>query len=729
MLRVLFASLALSALVLGDGEEKKEGCGCDEGEAVVTMGPGAEESMEPDAVEDPPAETDPNRPPEIVVGEWQPPALDAGDARRLEELRRRCAAAPEDAAARYDLADFLAAHRWLPQAEEEYLRCALLEKESIRPWEGLLRVYGDRTFAGGRAENDLIRRIILQQGGMIILESEVFGRATDWLPHEAERQRRIVKAHRALLDRRPDDVALRRELVRALVALCEWPAVAEEAERVLTQLPDDTAMRFELAEACRKAGRHDDAIAALEETLRRRPDHAPSCLRLARLLAVHRARESRERIVELEERGLFHLFVRSELAPVPMRPDAFALARTVAGPALASQLWDEAMRTRSQRENPFDEERRFERRWIYLTFPRSFHAERIATLRGLARRPDAAAVGIVIGLLWGLGGDERVPDPEWSGWAEQKEIVDEAIRAAEGQGAAYFDAADRFLRAADTPVRRSRAVRLLRALRDRRAAAPLLIALEWDVDEALPLGTAAALEEVGDPAAIDGLAAAARDVRRPVPRRREALEALASFPDPRSAETVSLLAKEEPFAMACAYGLYRLTGDAGRLGEFRRWLLEADQSEHAFELVSKCEGAKAEELLLFAFESCRETLRPRALAALKASFWTTARDRVFAIVEKECVGADVPVETLRILAEFDDARAAERLAALVETLSGEAWAIAARAFAGTGDARAVRYFNRIRVLSKDPGQRRLAEQLYETSARREAEKKRAAAGE
>jgi HEAT repeat protein len=714
----------LLVLLLAAAALRAEGEGCDE-EAVVTMGGGDEETLEKDPVEEPPVEADPNRPDPVVVGEWQPPPLDEAAERRLSELRAKCDAEPGNAAARYDLADFLAEHHWLPHAEAEYLRCALVDKGSIRPWEGLLKVYGDRKFARAPVD-EFFQRIVFQNGGFLVIEGFGDGSA-DWLPHEVERQRRTVKAYEALLERRPDDLARRRELVRALVGLCEWPKVIDHATRAVNQLPEDASMRYELAEALRNADRPDEAIAALEAILERAPDHAPACLRLARSLAIHRGKESKERVAELEKRGFFHLFIRKEIAPAPMREDTFLLARDLAGPAMAGSLWDEAMQTRGQRESALeDRERNYTRRWIYLSFPRSFHKERLATLEGLGRRSDPSAVATLLGFLWNLAGDERTPDPEWDGWAEHRDLVDAGIRAARGQGAVFFESAERFLAAAPDDVRRHRAVRLLRALGDPRAVTPLVRALEFDVEEEFSYGVAAGLEETGDPRAIDALAAAALDARRPVARREEAIEALAAFPDPRAVEAVTRLAKEEPFAMSTAYALYRLSGDSSRLGRFREWLLDAERAERAMRLVLQCEGERAEELLLFAFEASPGLLRPRALDELRKRFWTTAREKVAEIVLKECEGPTVPVETLRLLQEVKSPRAADRLAALVETLQGEAWAVAARAFAETGDARAVRYFNRVRVLSKEPGQRKLAEQLHETAARREAENRRAA---
>jgi len=73
--------------------------------------------------------------------------------------------------------------------------------------------------------------------------------------------------------------------------------------------------------------------------------------------------------------------------------------------------------------------------------------------------------------------------------------------------------------------------------------------------------------------------------------------------------------------------------------------------------------------------------------------------------------------------------AAERLLNLVQgAREGEFWAKAARALATTGDARAVQHFNRARILEKDPGRRRLAEQLYEQAQAEHARREKAAQG-
>ena len=133
----------------GEGEDDEDG---EDGDSVIEMGEdGVEQGNEyrsvriepfPPAV--PPEQEEPNRPAPVVVGEWQPPALDTEDQQRLDDLRKRRAENPNDVEARFSLAEFYLRVLWLPQAEAEFLACAELDPDSIRPWEGVLRVYAPK---------------------------------------------------------------------------------------------------------------------------------------------------------------------------------------------------------------------------------------------------------------------------------------------------------------------------------------------------------------------------------------------------------------------------------------------------------------------------------------------------------------------------------------------------------------------------------------------------------
>lgn len=713
--RICFLLCAACALALAqDGEES----------TVEIAGEGnPATSLESDPIEEPPEEADPARPAPVVVGEWEPPALDEGAAKRLAELVARRDADPRDVAAGYELSDFYVAHGWMPHAEAELRRVAGVDPSSTRPWETLIRLYRNQPPEDGPFESVTI----IGPGGVRVEN----GRRSDggWLPGNLDRMRRLAAAYRGLLDRRPDDIVRRRELVRVLYDMRDFPGIVEQANLALQRLPEDAAMRYELAEALRKCRREGEAIAALEENLRRCPDHAASALRLARLLAIRDGAKAAARIEDLERRGFFHLFLMPQLAPAPYRADTLQLATSLCGPALASRLWDAAMLPPELRDRSWDEEVRYTQRWIFLTFPVSSHRERLAALARMQRRFDESTVGVLVALLWHAGAGQVALEEK-----ELAELSDAALGVLAGQGARAYGPAERFLRAATTAEQRMYGVRLLRALHDARAVGPLMEALAWDVDEERPYGVAAGLEELGDPRAIDALVAAAGDAARPVDRRREALEALAAFPDPRSIEAMRRASKEEDFALVTAYGLFRLAGDETRLGLFRaRLQTGVDAAKDggpadALRMVSKCEGPRAEELLVHAFRAGGPLQRARALEVLRARFWATARDRICEIALKEAEDPQVSEETIALLAEMPGAAVTERLLQLVETLADLRWARAARALAQTGDPRAVRYFNRARVLEKDPGRQVLAEELAGIAARRQAENEKAAAG-
>jgi len=114
-------------------------------------------------------------------------------------------------------------------------------------------------------------------------------------------------------------------------------------------------------------------------------------------------------------------------------------------------------------------------------------------------------------------------------------------------------------------------------------------------------------------------------------------------------------------------------------------------------------------------------------AALRQWFETQTdkRDRVKAILLKWAEVPNVPDYAITVLGEIGGTDVADRILPLVEQFDDDVkWAIAARALANTGDPRAVRYFNRLRILEKNPGRRRLAEDLHVHAAKRQAERAR-----
>jgi len=268
----------------------------------------------------------------------------------------------------------------------------------------------------------------------------------------------------------------------------------------------------------------------------------------------------------------------------------------------------------------------------------------------------------------------------------------------------------------------------MRALEDPRAAEPLVLALAWETDADRSYGVAAALEETGDPRAVAALVDAALDARRPVPRRAEAAEALAAFPDPRSIETLTRLAKEEGFALASSYGLFRLTGDPVHVEPLKGHIAGGEGGAHALELVARCRHPQVEALLLYAAGVSPDALRDRAVALLRERYPETAPPRLREMFLKEARMSSPPPSALRYLGELGGDEVATALLDLVDRLRGETWEHAARALAQTGDPRAERWFHRARIVEKDSERRRIAEELAPVASKRRAERARAVAG-
>jgi hypothetical protein len=218
------------------------------------------------------------------------------------------------------------------------------------------------------------------------------------------------------------------------------------------------------------------------------------------MIAVRDGTKADDRIKALQERAFFHLFVRSDLAPVAYREDIFVMARDLAGQALANRLWDDTLRPPRRRVvlfNDGSDERHYLRWFGQFKFPNAMPAERIGVIRALARRGDEGAAATLVSFLWHLD-DPATLEYDLAGRANAEAFEREALAAAGGLGGACYPAAERFLRAARDPVRRRRAVHLLRLLADPRAVEPLLEALAWETGEDSSYGVAAALEDLGD---------------------------------------------------------------------------------------------------------------------------------------------------------------------------------------------------------------------------------------
>jgi len=780
------ALLLAAPLAWGQGEadetEIEDG---DDDETVIDISGGdgdSEEDLQP-------AE-EPNKPASVRVGEWTPPALSEDARRELDAVLAERGAHLEDAGVRYRLADFYLKHGWFLQAESEYLSCAQFDPESIRPWEGLLRVYrGDaaRIAAEEQADDNLAGRfppgipaaIRKQLANQMRQNQPRRANARDWLPSEAEREMRKTRAYEEILNRRPDDIARRRELLVHLQTMRDFRRIAIHARAVLERLPADVATRFELAEAVRRDGflrgtaditnaeqlRADaallaetnpvgaeelvreadqleadavrlidessrEAMAHLEENVKRAPDHAPSALRLVRMIAAREGHAASDRIAELEQRGFFNLFCVEDLAPVPYREDTLRLARSLSGPRLANRLWDSVMVPPETEEwSPWQRERRYYLRWIKIHFTHSSVSERSDVIKTLRRRGDQAALGTLVAFLWHeAAADELFTDNELEGRSAHDQLMGEAIEAAAAFGGLCYPAAERFLIKADTRARRARGVALIRTLKDPRAVGTLIDALAWEVGEESPdLGIASALEELGDPRAIDALVAAALDVRRPVARRRVAAEALAAFDDPRSVETLNTLAKEGEFRLVTAYGLFRLNGDGDALARIRVALSHGgEEAYEVLRMIGKWTDPRFEGVLLEGLASAELSVRPKLYATLKERYWSTAQHRAEAILLKAAADPGVSDWILRELGVIGGEEAATRLAKLLEVTQGERWEMVATAYARSGDPRAVRYFNRMRILEKDEARRRLARTLHNLAAASQAERARKA---
>ncbi len=742
MARAAWFLLVLSALAAAqepEGEgcgEGDDGCGCGgDDEAGIVVDSGAGEGTidaEVDPYDRPPQPDEPNRPPPVEVGTWQPPDLDDAARREMEGLLRRRGEAIDDVSVRYRLAEFYLDHGWLPQAEAEFLSSVPLDPDSIRPWEGLLRVYA------------VLPREEERNAGRIVFVNGVLRRpgGTDWL-QPAERRARITNAWREIVKRRPDDVAKRREFLNHLKRERDPISIEIEAREILARLPADADTRFDLAEAVRRRGTIEEAARKgaalealaesrkiLEENLAAAPSHAPSALRLARILAKLEGTAAEQRIAELEERAFFALFIRPELMPVEFREDTVRMARSLCGPSIARVLWDSALAPPRPdwREPVFEDPRPTHvQRWFYLPFPNAQPRDQIAVLERLARRGDRDAAGILFAFLWHVEGPDAIfGETSVDERSAAAELEAAAIDAAARFGAAAYPGAERLLRAAQEPRHRRRAAGLVRKLKDPRAVGPLCDALAWETDEAASYGIAAALEELHDTKAVPALAEAAQDPRRPLPRRRDAAEALAAFKDARAIEAMSRLSKEPGLELVAAYGLFRLAGDEAALGRLREALRGGSDPAEVVRLLRKCDDdPRVETVLVQALDEAPPAAHPFVVALLRERYLESSRERVKGYVLKQAQSRNCPEELLDLLGELGGEDAATCLLGILEEAAGMRWAKAARALARTGDARGVRYFSKTRITDADPGRRRLAEELYETASARRAELDRA----
>jgi len=668
---------------------------------------------------------EPNRPKPIRVGVWPAPELDRAATLERASLLAAANAHPDDPGAHYHLAEFYLRHRWFPHAEKEFFTCSRLEPGSIRPWEGLLRVYRERPRGAGMGET--IR--IAPAGVRVVVVPENPRGEADWLASLAERNRRITFAYRQIVRLRPDDVARRREFLAHLKRTRDYPEIEVQARAILERMPDDVTARYDLSEAVRvqadRANRGQPgsgeagiqkAIRLLEENLKRDPGHARSALRLARLLAVRKGAAAEKRIVALESRGLFELFVRGGIASIPFKTDTWRMVRDLIGPRMANRLWDDAMTPPSaaSEQTSFDQSPPFIRHWVFIHFPHAQIRDRLAVVQRLGRHANRDAAAVLLNFLRHLQGPSG---PESSG--PLRNLEQAAVEAAARAGAVVIPMAQRFLALADTPALRRRAVLLAGALDDPALVRGLIDALGWETNKQVSYGVAAALERLHDPQAIDALADAALDTRRPLPRRREAAAALGTFRDPRSIETLRRLATQEGFTYETAFGLFNLAGDGKAYATLRAGLLEGGRMETILPLLARCTEPRTGPLLLDAFANCPAGIQPAILELLKKRFWKTARNKVKAILLARAGGPGLTEFVLRELAAFSGSDVADRLLPLMDSLKGKRWALAARALAHSGDMRAVRYFRRTRILSKDPGVRRLAKELsLEAEARR-----------
>jgi HEAT repeat protein len=742
-----FAFLLLFPLVVWAQEEDEDE---DEGESVIEMGEEAGDDgddyrgirIEPFPPTVPAEQEEPNRPAPVVVGEWQPPVLKKADQVRLDALRARRADNPDDVDPRFSLAEFYLRVLWLPHAEAEFLACAKLDPESIRPWEGLLRVYAAKS---PEAEPELPAGLILPPGFPAAQRRQLIRQINgiqedrpDWIPSDQERSARVARALAEVVKRRPDDVARRRQLLDHFRNEGRYDRAAEQAREILKRVPGDAQTRFELVQSIIYLRRDNtentewigEVRALLEDNIKRAPDHAPSLIRLARVLAVQEGSEARERIATLQKRAFLRLFLVPELGSVPYREDTFRMAKNLSGKKVADEMWDGAMQPPgySRRDNP---DAGHVTRWLEpFKFPHSAASDRERVVRTLARRGDAAAAVVILSYLWHAEDLARYRSDQTQFAARQalERVEQSALEAVGGLGEAAFPAAERFLQMADTSPRRRRGVAALRLIGDRRGAGALIDALEWDTDPEVSFGVAAALEALGEPRAVDALVAAALNVRLPLARRREAAEALAAFQDPRAVEAINVLQKKnEGFETISAYALFRLTKDEAALGAMVRFVEEDGGSLELLRLAGKCPDPRIKRVHLAIMRKSRDPeLREATLREIRRRFWKESRAEVEAIFLKEAESVSVSKFVLRELGEIGGEVATTRLLKLLDDgrLHPEHWAAACRALARTGDDRAVRWFSRRKVLEKDPGKRKLAARLYTEAAKRRAERLR-----
>ena len=131
-----------------------------------------------------------------------------------------------------------------------------------------------------------------------------------------------------LLARMPENEALQRAISRIQFSSSDWDALAQTAEAVRRTHPEHALGFYLRGLVLQRQGKHEEAVAVLEEALERGPDALESVIALARSqLALGRSEEAAQRVRGVLERNPNNVVAMNLLADVYAGAGQFAQAR------------------------------------------------------------------------------------------------------------------------------------------------------------------------------------------------------------------------------------------------------------------------------------------------------------------------------------------------------------------------------------------------------------------
>lgn len=192
--------------------------------------------------------------------------------RAFAELAACLSARADDWTARCALGDYHADRGRLRQALDEYRTASRLRPDAVQPLVNAALVYARLNDAGG-AEEVLTRAIRLQPDNAAVSYNLALLRAQQG--RTAEAQDLLRKALRA-----DPAMAQAAHSLAVLVAADRPEEAVELCRQACRSAPDEPRYAYALGFYLFRAGRISESIAALEEVLRRFPDHHAACILL-----------------------------------------------------------------------------------------------------------------------------------------------------------------------------------------------------------------------------------------------------------------------------------------------------------------------------------------------------------------------------------------------------------------------------------------------------------------